>query len=92
MRGYPSRQLGRSQLPSQQASPGLGEVGRIGGTLDNELELKLKEYGISAAQWTRLPGHLKNQIRQAEVDSAPEEYRELVRRYFREIARRGGRE
>jgi hypothetical protein len=71
-----------------QAAQGTGEQGRIGGTLDSELELKLKEYGITAAQWTRLPGQLQNQIRQAEADGAPDEYRVLVRRYFRELARR----
>ena len=57
--------------------------------MDNKLEAKLRDYGISVRQWTRLSGSLKNQIRQSEADGAPEEYRAMVRRYFRELARRG---
>jgi len=60
--------------------------------MDNDLEQKLKEYGISSAQWTRLPGSLKNQIRQAEAEGVPEEYRAMVQRYFRELARRSSDE
>jgi hypothetical protein len=63
----------------------------IGGTTDGELKEKLDEYGISVADWTRLPGELKNRIRQAESEDAPEEYREMIRSYFRELARRSGR-
>lgn len=59
--------------------------------MDNELELRLKDYGISLDQWTRLPGNLKTKIQQAEAADVPEEYRTMVRRYFRELARRNSK-
>ncbi|HEV7283002.1 MAG TPA: hypothetical protein VGN57_22540 [Pirellulaceae bacterium] len=93
-RGLPQRGRSPAQgppTPSSQAAPGTGELGILGGTTDGELKEKLDEYGISVADWTRLPGELKNRIRQAEAEDAPEEYREMVRSYFREIARRSGR-
>ena len=60
----------------------------MGGTLDDKTKLILKKYGFSVADWTRLPGRLQNQIVQAESKDAPQEYRELVRRYFRALARK----
>jgi len=74
--------------PSQQEGTGTGEEGRVGGTLDDKTKMILKKYGFSVADWTRLPGRLQNQIVQAESKEASEEYRELVRRYFRALARR----
>ena len=49
----------------------------------------LAKLGISPADWARLPGKLRDQILQAARTDGPAEYRELIRRYFRELARRG---
>ena len=94
----PSNQVGQQQpsepsqnpaTPAQQAAPGQGEQGRQGGTMENTTEQLLRKYKISRSDWLRLPGRLKNQIMQAEARGVPEEYRELVRRYFSELARKG---
>jgi len=39
--------------------------------------------------WARLPGKLRDEILQGAADDSPEEYRELVKRYFQELAKRG---
>jgi len=51
---------------------------------------QLDKLGISLADWARLPGKLRDQVLQAAATRSPEEYRPLIRRYFREVARRGG--
>lgn len=50
---------------------------------------QLAKLGVSPADWARLPGKLRDQILQAARTDGPAEYRELIRRYFRELARRG---
>ncbi len=50
---------------------------------------RLKGLGLTSDDWLRLPDNLRNQILQAAGDRAPAEYRDLVQRYFRELARRG---
>jgi hypothetical protein len=84
--GQPSQ---NPATPAQRAAAGQGEQGRRGGTMDNETEQLLRKYKLSRSDWLRLPGRLKNQIMQAEARGVPEEYRELVRRYFSELARKG---
>ena len=80
-----------AQTMAIQAAPGTGEQGRIGGTTANLLDQTLEKYNLTRADWTKLPGQLRNQILQAEAEGAPEEYRDMVRRYFRELARRSSR-
>ncbi len=50
---------------------------------------QLAKLGVSSSDWARLPGKLRDQILQAARTDGPAEYRELIRRYFRELARRG---
>jgi len=50
---------------------------------------QLAKLGVSPADWARLPGKLRDQVLQAARTDGPAEYRELIRRYFRELARRG---
>jgi hypothetical protein len=50
---------------------------------------KLEKLGISLSDWARLPGKLRDQVLQAAGTQSPEEYRSLIQRYFREVARRG---
>jgi hypothetical protein len=68
------------------------------GTGPTGLDLRpgeLRELGISPADWTRLPGRLRDQVLQAARRGGPEEYRPLIKRYFQAIARlsaQGGQE
>ena len=50
---------------------------------------KLESLGIKLSDWARLPGELRNQILQAADEAGPEEYRQLIKRYFQEVAKRG---
>jgi len=49
----------------------------------------LARLGIAPADWARLPGRLRGQLLQAARSDGPREYRELIRGYFLELARRG---
>jgi hypothetical protein len=55
-------------------------------------EAQLKAMGITYLDWARLPGTLRDEILRGPERSGPEEYRQLIKRYFQEIARRGGME
>ncbi len=67
-----------------------GKGGRkTGGSTKNNQKDKLKEYGLELDDWEGLPGNLKDKILQAEAENVSEEYRDLVRSYFRELAQRG---
>ena len=46
--------------------------------------------GISVSDWAKLPGELRDQILQAADETGPEEYRAMIRRYFQQVAKRGG--
>jgi len=73
-------------MPQNAGNPKMGT-----GVQSTDLSAaKLKELGIKLEDWARLPGELRDQILQAAVDAGPEEYRPLIKRYFQEIARRGG--
>ncbi|MFO7897901.1 MAG: DUF4175 family protein [Planctomycetota bacterium] len=50
---------------------------------------KLKEMGIASSDWIRLPTRLRTQILQAADREAPEQYRALIQRYFRDLSRHG---
>jgi hypothetical protein len=50
---------------------------------------KLESLGITMEDWSRLPGELRDEILQAASETGPREYLPLIRRYFRELARRG---
>jgi hypothetical protein len=75
-------------MPSQTANSkkGIGAVGI------NLTAAKLESLGIKLSDWARLPGELRNQILQAADEAGPEEYRTLIKRYFQQIAKRGGAE
>ncbi|MFO7956472.1 MAG: hypothetical protein R6X33_05190 [Candidatus Brocadiia bacterium] len=48
---------------------------------------QLGEADLTLDDWARLPSELRNDIMQAADHRGPEEYRDLIRRYFRELAR-----
>jgi hypothetical protein len=53
---------------------------------------QLEALGISVSDWAKLPGQLRDEVLQAASDSAPPEYRTLIKQYFQEISRRGQKE
>jgi hypothetical protein len=53
---------------------------------------QLQRLGLTSEDWTRLPPDLRQQIAQASAEGAPPAYRELVARYFREVARRAAQQ
>ena len=54
--------------------------------LDAATAERLRELGIAPADWARLPGVLRTQILQGSQTQDPDEYRDLIRRYFRALA------
>lgn len=48
---------------------------------------QLGQADLTLDDWARLPSELRNDIMQAADRRGPEEYRDLIRRYFRELAR-----
>ena len=52
-------------------------------------EAQLEAFGQSGMEWDQLPGKLRSDILQPIDEATPREYRELVKRYFEELARRG---
>jgi len=52
--------------------------------------VRFEHLDIPAAEWARLPGELRSEILQAAQQSGPQEYRQLIKRYFRQVAKRGG--
>ncbi len=81
--------MAQGQMPGQQPSQTANSQKGIGMVAVNETEAKLKEMGITLADWARLPGELRDQVLQAADAGAPEEYRNLIKRYFQAIAKRG---
>ena len=76
---------GRSGKPSRGGGPGAKL--RAGAS---RVAAKLRRLGISSDDWARLPRRLRNEILESADERAPQEYRALVRRYFRTLAKRGG--
>lgn len=52
------------------------------------LQERLARLGLGYDDWARLPQRLREQVLQTPAEDVPREYRELVRRYFREVTRR----
>jgi len=68
-----------------------GGDGRGAGPMYTDLTAaELEAMGITLTDWARLPGTLRDEVLQAAGTDSPEEYRQLIKRYFQQIARRGG--
>jgi hypothetical protein len=80
-----TRDLGPSGLArvAAQAPGGAGPM------MTDTSAAALAKLGIAPADWARLPGKLRDQLLQAARSDGPQEYRELIRGYFQELARRG---
>jgi hypothetical protein len=79
-------------MPGQQPSQTLNSQKGIGAVAIHLTAAKLEALGIKLSDWARLPGELRNQILQAAEEAGPEEYRSLIKRYFQQVAKRGGAE
>jgi len=79
------RQLGSGELIRlvREARTGTGAM------MTDLTAANLAKLGVSPADWARLPGKLRDHVLQTARTGAPAEYRELIRGYFRELARRG---
>ncbi|MDY7010677.1 MAG: hypothetical protein SVV80_07985, partial [Planctomycetota bacterium] len=83
-------------MPGAMGMQGVGMM--RGSSLDSDARIgaagtdlragELIELGISADDWARLPGRLRDQVLQAAGKSGPEEYRILIKRYFRALAKK----
>jgi hypothetical protein len=80
-----TRDLGLNGLArvAAQANSGAGPM------MTDSSAAALAKLGIAPANWARLPGKLRDQLLQAARSDGPQEYRELIRGYFQELARRG---
>ena len=80
-----TRDLGPNGLArvAAQANSGAGPM------VTDTSAAALAKLGIAPANWARLPGKLRDQLLQAARSDGPQEYRELIRGYFQELARRG---
>jgi hypothetical protein len=51
--------------------------------------VELKKLDLTAEEWNRLPGDMKQKLLQAMKGKYPEEYRTLIRDYFTHLAKTG---
>jgi hypothetical protein len=51
-----------------------------------------RRFGMKLQDWLQLHGDLKEDVLQASGSEGPEEYRPLIKRYFREVSGHGGEE
>ncbi len=50
---------------------------------------ELAKLGVSAADWEKIKASLKSEVGGSSSIALPEEYRDLVRRYFEQISKSG---
>jgi hypothetical protein len=100
----PGAEPGQGQDPGNEPGQGKAQKGMQPGqkpsqTNDSKVGIGMLRADLSPAQlaklgytlqdWARLPGKHKHEVFQAVGDDIPGEYRDLIKRYFQEIARRG---
>ena len=69
--------------------PGAGGGTGIGPVEGDLTIMQLEELGISPSDWARLRGQLRDDVLQGAGEKSPPQYRSLIRRYFRALARKG---
>jgi len=78
----------RSQQTGQAASPGNAAGGAGSNAESSELEALREEFeALSARHWGELPGRLRTEIQHATTHRAVGDYANLIRRYFKELAK-----
>lgn len=86
----------KPQGPAGESGEESGEAGLAGeptrGAEAMEANLtpaQLQALGLSPLDWARVRGELRDGVMDAAATDGPAEYRELIQRYFKEVARRG---
>jgi hypothetical protein len=73
-----------SGTPGSMGSTGGGATGWSTSISDVEL----RRLGIQRSDWFQLPGELRDEILQGAAVEGPEDYRNLIKRYFQDVASR----
>lgn len=74
----------RNTMPGMAMDPKMGA-----GAMRLDLTAaQLEKLGITAGDWARLRGELRDDVLQAAQENMPPEYRALIKAYFEEVARR----
>ena len=87
---HPGQGMEQGMIPGQVPSQTKNAQKGIGTVSMSLTAAKLESLGIKLSDWAKLPGELRNQILQAAEEAGPEEYRVLIKRYFQQVARKGG--
>lgn len=86
------------QMPGQQPGQQPGQVpgtegkGRDRFDLPRDIPAALKRAGVTAEDWARITGELKGDVMDSGTAESRQEYRDLIKRYFSELARHGNEE
>lgn len=78
-----------SAVAGSSASGSSGSGGGTGQRPIDLVELKLQMLDITLDDWARLPAELRSGVLQGSDQLRPEEYRELIKKYFLKIVRDG---
>ena len=70
----------------KESEPQLGEGGKTPDMDSSGVPPELAKLGVTFADWARMKGALQSGSSNQNSDSIPEEYRDLVQRYFRVIS------
>jgi hypothetical protein len=87
---HPGQGMEQGMIPGQVPSQTKNAQKGIGNVSMSLTAAKLESLGIKLSDWAKLPGELRNQILQAAEEAGPEEYRVLIKRYFQQVAKKGG--
>jgi hypothetical protein len=87
---HPGQGMEQGMIPGQVPSQTKNAQKGIGTVSMSLTAAKLESLGIKLSDWAKLPGELRNQILQAAEEAGPEEYRVLIKRYFQQVAKKGG--
>jgi len=88
----PAAQAGMDDMNGMTGLPALDPRRGAGEMEASMAPAELEALGLGRLDWARLHGELRDRVLQAAAADGPAEYRELILRYFREVARRGAAE
>ena len=91
MQGPPSGKPGQPAPPNQPGQPTPpgtpADDSLRNPQADPGVPPELAKLGVSAADWEKIKASLKSEVGGASAIAMPEEYRDLVRRYFEQISK-----
>ncbi len=78
------------QSGGQGQGQGVGAMQASEGWRDPNVKVdKLEAWRFKGGDWARFRGRLRNDVLEGASTDTPEEYRDLINRYFTEVARQG---